>query len=131
MKDVTAAVIFRNGKVFIARRAPGENSAGGWEFPGGKVEKDETPQECLRRELYEELGIKTEIGDFVMESIYEYPKGLIRLMAYRAEITEGEVKLSVHDACCWVTINELHRFGLLPADVPVADKLAEMYPAGF
>lgn len=130
MKDVTAAVIFKDGKVFIARRAPGENSAGGWEFPGGKVEKGETPQECLKRELYEELGIKTEIGDFVAESIYEYPKGLIRLLAYRAEITEGEMKLSVHDACRWVPVNELYKFGLLPADVPVADKLAEMYPAG-
>ncbi len=131
MKDVTAAVIFRDGKVFIARRAPGENSAGGWEFPGGKVEKDESPQECLKRELYEELSIKTEIGDFVAESIYEYPKGLIRLLAYRAEITEGKIKLSVHDACSWVTVNELCKFELLPADVPVADKLAEMYQEGF
>lgn len=129
MKDVTAAVIFKDGKVFIARRAPGENSAGGWEFPGGKIEKGETPQECLKRELYEELGIKTEIGEFVAESIYEYPKGAIRLLAYRAEITDGEMRLSVHDAFRWVPANELHEYGLLPADVPVADKLAKMYPA--
>ncbi len=130
MKDVTAAVIFSEGKVFIARRAPGENSAGGWEFPGGKIEKGETPQECLKRELYEELGIKTEIGEFVAESIYEYPKGAIRLLAYRAEIIGGEMKLSVHDAYSWAPIEELHKYGLLPADVSVADRLAKIYATG-
>ncbi|HEX2947077.1 MAG TPA: (deoxy)nucleoside triphosphate pyrophosphohydrolase [Clostridia bacterium] len=127
MKDVTAAVIMKDGKVFIARRAPGENSAGGWEFPGGKVEKDETPQECLRRELFEELGIKAEIGEFVCESIYEYPKGTIRLLAYRAEIIDGGIGLSVHDDCRWVPMSELKSYRLLPADVPVAEKLVEIY----
>lgn len=127
MKDVTAAVIIKEGKVFIARRAPGENSAGGWEFPGGKIEKGETPQESLKRELFEELGIKTEIGEFVAESVYEYPKGAIRLLAYRAEITDGKIELSVHDDCRWVPIGDMPVNGLLPADIPIAAKVAEMF----
>lgn len=130
MKDVTAAVMISEGKVFIARRAPGENAAGGWEFPGGKLEAGETPRECLRRELYEEFGIDSEIGEFVAESIYEYPRGCIRLLAYKAEITGGEIRLSVHDAYRWVPINELPEYGLLPADIPIADKLMEIFADG-
>ena len=127
MKEVTAAVIIEGGKVFIARRAPGENSAGGWEFPGGKIENGETPQECLKRELYEELGIRTEIGEFVAESIYEYPKGAIRLLAYRTNIIEGEIGLSVHDAFRWAPISDMPATGMLPADIPIAIKVAKMF----
>jgi len=97
MKDVTAAIIFNEGKVLIARRAPGEKHAGGWEFPGGKIELGETPEECLKRELLEEFGIETSINDFIAESIYEYNMGSIKLLAYLVDIINGDIRLTVHD----------------------------------
>ncbi len=124
IKDVTAAIIRKNGKILIARRAAGENMAGGWEFPGGKLEEGETPEECLKRELAEEFGIDADIGRFFCESVYRYPRGAIRLLAYFAEITRGEISLKVHDQIAWVDAGELRMYGLLPADIPIADKLA-------
>ena len=70
---VAAAVIEKDGKILIAQRKKGWRFAGKWEFPGGKIEPNETPEECLRRELREELGIETEIGDFFCVSTYRIP----------------------------------------------------------
>lgn len=126
MKNVTAAVILRGSDVFIARRAPRENMAGGWEFPGGKIEENETPEECLKRELFEEFGVDSRIGTFFAESVYDYPMSSIRLMAYFAEIIQGDICLKVHDDFRWVKANELMNFDLLPADVPIAEKLADI-----
>lgn len=123
MKEVTAAIIIRDKKVLIARRAQGEKFAGSWEFPGGKVEAFETPKECLRRELYEELGIETRIGEFIAESIYEYPNGLICLLAFTVDIISGEICLTVHDAYRWVDVCDLLKYDLLPADIPIANRL--------
>lgn len=120
MKDVTAAIIFKHGKVLIARRAPGENCAGSWEFPGGKIERGETPEQCLARELQEEFDIQASIKDFIAESIYEYPTGSIRLLAYVAEVIAGDIKLHVHDDYAWVDLNDLLSYDLLPADMPIA-----------
>jgi 8-oxo-dGTP diphosphatase len=114
MKDVTAAVIFNHGKVLLARRAPGENGAGRWEFPGGKIEQGETPEQCLARELREEFGVRALIKDFIAESVYEYYTGSIRLLAYAAEIVAGNIQLSVHDDYAWVEIKDLLAYDLLP-----------------
>ena len=124
IKEVTAAIICKNDKILIARRAPGENMAGGWEFPGGKLEERETAEECLKRELFEEFGIAAEIGGFFCDSIYSYPKGTIRLLAYFAKIIRGEICLTVHDQIAWASADELRQYSLLPADIPIAEKLA-------
>lgn len=126
MKDVTAAIILQKGNVFIARRAPKEKHAGGWEFPGGKIESGETPEECLKRELFEEFGIYTKINDFIVESIYDYPKGTIRLLAYLVDVIDGDINLNVHDAYDWVEPHNLQKYNLLPADIPIAMKLNEV-----
>jgi 8-oxo-dGTP diphosphatase len=97
MKDVTAAIILKDDKVLITRRAPGQNLAGHWEFPGGKIESGETPEECLARELLEELAVQVTVGDKFGESIYDYETGSIRLIAYYTDILAGEINLSVHD----------------------------------
>ncbi|OPX86151.1 MAG: CTP pyrophosphohydrolase [Pelotomaculum sp. PtaB.Bin104] len=128
MKDVTAAIIFKDERVLIARRAPGEKHAGGWEFPGGKIEALETPQECLQRELLEELGIETKVNNFIAESIFEYPKGVIRLLAYQVDLVSEDICLSVHDAYRWVGVRDLLSYDLLPADIPIAHKLMEGLP---
>ena len=123
MHDVTAAIIYNNGKILITRRSPGEKHAGWWEFPGGKIEAGETPETCLRRELMEELAIDTVIGEQFAESIFEYEAGAVRLLAYRVEIISGEFTLRVHDRLQWVDTSKLCRFKLLPADRPIAKKL--------
>ncbi len=126
MRDVTAAIILKEGKVFIARRAPGQNHGGGWEFPGGKVETGETPEECLKRELFEELNITTVIKGFFGESLYHDSRGSIRLLSYFVDIVDGEIELRVHDLYKWVEIDNLTKYNLLPADLPIAMKLNEM-----
>jgi mutator protein MutT len=79
---VTAAIIRKNGSVLLARRAPEEKLGGFWEFPGGKVENGETPEECLARELAEELGILARIGEKCAESLHQYDHGNFRIVAY-------------------------------------------------
>ena len=84
MTDVAAAMFEKDGLLLLMRRAPGEKFEGRWEFPGGKIEPGESPEECLRRELFEELGIEASIGPFFAENIYDYPGGRIRLLVYFA-----------------------------------------------
>lgn len=125
MKDVTAALIQLDGRVLITRRASFEKHAGKWEFPGGKVESGETPEQCLKRELFEELGIETFVGEFFAESQFEYATGSIRLLAFWVSIGQGEIVLTVHDQFQWVNVDDLLTYDLLPADIPIAAKMKE------
>lgn len=124
---VTAGVIKDNDKVLLTRRAPKENFAGGWEFPGGKIEVNETPQECLTRELKEELNIDVSIGKFCTEVTYDYSDMCVNLIAYYCTIIDGKIQVSVHDKYKWVEINDLLKYDLLPADVPIAKKIMEEF----
>jgi 8-oxo-dGTP diphosphatase len=119
-KVVTAAIIRANGSVLLARRASGENLAGFWEFPGGKVENGETSEECLARELQEELGIQTVVGRKCAESSYQYDHGNFRIVAYFVEWLAGDLRPRVHDRVEWVKIRDLGEYQLLPADGPIA-----------
>ena len=101
--------------------------AGKWEFPGGKLEPNETPEECLQRELMEELSIQTRIGSFIGESIYEYDHGAIKLIGYEVEHLSGEFVLTVHDDMKWVGVGELLEYDLAPADVPLITILKERF----
>lgn len=119
MIDVVAAILEnQHGKILIARRKQGKNLAGYWEFPGGKIESGETPQECLIRELNEEMNLTIEISKYVGESIHCYEQGAIRLLAYKGRITEGEIKLTDHDEYAWINLQELKDVKLAPADIP-------------
>ncbi|NLX64786.1 MAG: 8-oxo-dGTP diphosphatase MutT [Clostridiaceae bacterium] len=120
---VTAGVIKDNDKVLITRRAPKEDFAGGWEFPGGKIEKNETPQDSLVRELKEELNIDVSVDSFCTEVIHDYGNKKINLIAYYCTIVAGEIQVIVHDTYRWVKINDLLKYDLLPADVPIAEKV--------
>ncbi len=123
MKEVTAAIIQMENKVLIAQRAPGDNLAGKWEFPGGKIEHGETPKECLRREIREELDIDIEVSDFFGESIYTYHSGQINLMAFWCKWISGDVTLKVHSQMAWVSRDELDLYDFAPADIPLVEKL--------
>jgi 8-oxo-dGTP diphosphatase len=123
MKQVTAAVIEKDGLILLAQRKAGDTLGGKWEFPGGKLEPGETPQACLRRELMEEFGVDTEIGDFVCSSRFEYKHLPIELLVYRARHVAGEFKLNDHDRIEWVAPADLKNFDLSSADIPVVDVL--------
>ena len=125
MIQVAAAIIIKNGKCLIARRAPGQNLAGYWEFPGGKLEAGETPQDCLRRELMEELKITVSIRQFIAESRFVYPSGSIHLLAYQAVWESGELLLSVHDRWGWVSAKDMQDYAFPPADVPILEELLQ------
>ncbi|HBE88576.1 MAG TPA: 8-oxo-dGTP diphosphatase MutT [Elusimicrobia bacterium] len=123
MKQVTAAVIEKDGRVLIAQRKSGDALAGKWEFPGGKLEPGETPEACLRRELKEEFGVETEIGDFICSSEFEYKHFHIELLVYRARHISGEFQLHDHAAIEWVAPADLLKYDLASADIPVIEKL--------
>ncbi len=123
MKQVTAAIIIKGHEVLIAKRPAGDRLSGKWEFPGGKIEAGESPEECLRRELAEELGIEACVGDFFAESVYHYEHGAIELLAYFVEWISGDICLRAHDEVKWVAMKELGQYDLAPADIPIMEKL--------
>ena len=120
MIDVTAAIIKRDGKIFIAKRSSTSSLPNKWEFPGGKIDSGETPEECLKRELYEEFDIMVAVGDFLAESVYEYEQKTVRLMAFQVNTDADITTLNAHDDVRWVPAGELLDYDLAPADVPIA-----------
>ena len=102
LKKVSAAVVIKNQKVLLTRRSPNDNLAGYWEFPGGKVESNETPQQCLKRELEEELGINSIPGDILCESVYEYDHGEFKIIAILTDLASEDFDLKIHDKLEWV-----------------------------
>ncbi len=120
VKDVAAAIIVRDGQVLMARRAPGQNLAGYWEFPGGKVEPGETIRACIARELAEELSVTCEPGEIMMQHLHRYDGGAINLIAIYVRMTCDDWRLSVHDDARWIGADALMALHLAPADIPVA-----------
>jgi len=125
MVHVTAGIIRQGERILIARRRPGLRMAGLWEFPGGTIEAGETPEECLRRELSEELGIHVRVGRCVGQTEHDYPRGRICLHFYEVEHLEGDVSLRDHDRFAWVASGELGAYTFAPADVPFVQRLME------
>ena len=124
--DVAAAIIVKDNKVFAARRKAEMHLAGFWEFPGGKLEVGETPEQCLSRELQEELQITTRVGPFVGASVFDYGSKVVRLMAYQVEHLDGEFVLIDHDAMCWLGLDELDSVEWAPADIPLVEQYRAM-----
>lgn len=111
--------------MLVARRGPAEKLAGFWEFPGGKLELDETLEDCLKRELLEELGVEVKVGLKVAETNYAYEHGSIRLVAFDVEWLSGKFNLKVHDEIRWTLPELLVNLKLAPADIPIAEHLAK------
>jgi len=121
---VTAAVIERNGHILIAKRKQGKRHVGNWEFPGGTLEEGETYEQCLKRELQEELAITSEIGDLICSSEYNYtPDWTVRLLFYRATVVSGTFSLNDHDEIRWVKPEDLVHYDFPEADKPIVKKL--------
>ena len=88
-----------------------------------KIENGETPEQCLKRELFEEFGIDVRIGQFITESQFSYRKKNIRLLVYEVEYLGGEFSLNEHSAISWVAIDKLANYSFAPADIPILKKL--------
>ncbi|MGD9581549.1 MAG: (deoxy)nucleoside triphosphate pyrophosphohydrolase [Vampirovibrionia bacterium] len=127
IKKVTAAIIEKDAKILIARRKKGDKMQYKWEFPGGKIKQNESPEACLKRELFEEFAIYVCVKEYVCSSNYVYPHIAIELMAYRVEYISGEFKLTDHDLIEWLTPDQLLNYDLAEADIPVAKTIIESY----
>lgn len=129
MIEVCAAVLIEGPNYLVAKRQEGTHLAGHWEFPGGKIELGETPEQCLQRELKEEFIVESEVGEFVAESIFDYGDKRIRLLAYKVKHLSGEFQLIDHDEIRWLPIEELDSLKWAPADIPIIEALMQQAKA--
>lgn len=121
--EVSAGLVFRNGTLLITQRLRGGHLGGLWEFPGGKRESGETHQECLKRELNEELGIVVAVHELVDTVQHAYPEKTVLIRFFRCSLTSGEPQILGCDAFRWVTPSELCQFVFPAADARLLDQL--------
>ena len=121
--NVVAAVIMKEGKVFATQRGYGEFKDG-WEFPGGKVEAGESPEEALCREIREELEVEVNVGDLIDTIEYDYPAFHLSMKCYACTIAGGSPHLLEHEAARWLSADQLDSVAWLPADITLIPKIA-------
>ena len=124
MINVVAGIIRNNeDEILIAKRNFKKSQGGLWEFPGGKIEKNETREDAIIREIKEELDIEIKVDKYFGEKNFQYPDKTINLIVLDCEITNGKIKLLEHEDAKWVKTVELKNFEFAPADVFIVDKL--------
>ena len=126
MITVVAALIKKEDKILIAKRATGDSNVyGKWEFPGGKVELNEDEFHAIEREIYEEFELKIKAKEFIINNVCEYPTKTVDLRLYSCDYISGEFKLHDHSEIAWVKKEELLNYDLAPADIPLAKYVME------
>ena len=131
MKEVTAAIIHRDDKILICRRLADDECGLLWEFPGGKREKGESLEECILREIREELLVEIELLGIFATSIYHFNDVEVHFTVYRARLLRGEPQLIVHDAIEWIHVEDVVDFEFMPPDKGFVKKLIEEKNQGF
>ena len=121
--EVAAGLLVRGDRVLVAQRRRDDARGGLWEFPGGTLEPGESVEECLARELREELGIEVRVGELLLSTTHEEPDLRIHLRVHRVELVRGEPALLEHSALAWLLPEELGEIPLSPADRPVVEWL--------
>jgi len=121
---VVAAIIKRGNKIFATQRGYGDYKDG-WEFPGGKIEPGETPEEALVREIQEELEMTIEVCRHVIDVAYDYPQFHLAMQCFLCSITDGTPRLLEHEAAKWLGPQDIGSVDWLPADVLVVDALRQ------
>jgi 8-oxo-dGTP diphosphatase len=121
--DVVAPVVIRDDTILCAQRGPSMTLPGMWEFPGGKIEPGETPQQALRRELEEELLCTINVGELVVTTRHAYDFGDITLRTFKAVLVSGEPQLSEHSEIRWIQVAQLDSVDWAPADIPTVRQL--------
>ncbi|MCI6797510.1 MAG: (deoxy)nucleoside triphosphate pyrophosphohydrolase [Succinatimonas sp.] len=122
--EVVAAVICENGKILAAQRGYGEFKDG-WEFPGGKMEKGESAEQALIRELREELTVTVEVEKLLMTVEYDYPAFHLTMHCFLTKIISGKINLLEHEAMKWLSSEDINSVEWLPADIQVVEYLKE------
>ncbi|MBM7541184.1 (deoxy)nucleoside triphosphate pyrophosphohydrolase [Amphibacillus cookii] len=120
---VVGAVIIKENKILCAQRGASKLLPYKWEFPGGKIERNETPQEALKREVIEELNCEVSVNDQVEHTAYEYDFGIVHLSTYRCQLQKGEPVLIEHEAFKWLEKDELATLDWAAANRPTVKKL--------
>lgn len=124
MINVVAAIIKNGeGKILITQRNLKKSQGGLWEFPGGKIEKGETREEAIIREIKEELTIEINVESYLGEKVFEYPEKSINLIALNCRVKSGNIYLTEHEEDRWVEKEELNSFEFAPADIFIVKKL--------
>ena len=123
---VAAAVIRKDGRIFATQRGYGDYKDG-WEFPGGKLEPGETPEEALVREIREELDTEIQVGERITTIEYDYPEFHLSMDCFGCEIVQGGLELKEHEAAKWLTRDTLYSVDWLPADLGVVEKIDELW----
>lgn len=119
---VVAAIIIHDGKIFATQRGYGEFKDG-WEFPGGKIEQGETPEEALIREIREELDSEIEVGELFDTVEYDYPQFHLSMDCFLCKLQKGKLVLKEHEAAKWLSQEQLDSVEWLPADKGLINKL--------
>lgn len=122
---VVCGIIWKDGKVFIARRKPEKSMGGYWEFPGGKIEEGEDPEKALIRELKEELGMEVTVKGYFAVNKHQYEKFIIDLLAYECDFVTATYQLTDHDEWKFVLPPVLSDFKMAPADIAFVIKLTK------
>ena len=123
--EVAAGLVFRNGKLLITKRPDGAHLAGFWEFPGGKREPDETIEECLRRELWEELGIEVGLGQALDTVTHQYPEKTVKITFFTCRLAKGEPRAIECADIAWVGRDHLAKYDFPPADLQLISRLVD------
>ena len=123
--DVVAAILHRDGAYFATQRGYGEFE-GMWEFPGGKIEPGESPEDALKREIQEELGVDIAIEELLCTTEYDYPSFHLTMHCYLCCVEAGNIELREHKSARWLTSETLDNVEWLPADKEVIDKLKSL-----
>jgi len=121
--EVVAAIIIKDGKVFATQRGYGQWQ-GWWEFPGGKIESGECPQEALVREIREELDAEIEVGDLLETVEWDYPDFHLTMHCFLCSLLSDSFHLNEHEAAAWLTPDTLQSVRWLPADDILLDRLS-------
>jgi len=122
MIHVTCAIIIDGSKVLVTQRSEAMKLPLKWEFPGGKVDLNESAETCIRRELIEELNIEVELLERLTDSQFEYPTFTINLIPFVARVKAGQLALHEHKAFEWLHPKELKALDWAPADIPVLEQ---------
>lgn len=123
---VVGAVIIKKGKILCAQRPASTSLPLLWEFPGGKIEKNESPVDALKREIVEEMSCEIEVGKQVDHTVYEYDFGIVHLTTYYCYLDNNMPILNEHHAIKWLKPHELHQLDWAPADIPAVEKLSNI-----
>lgn len=123
--EVVAAIIVKKGKVFATERGYGEFQ-GWWEFPGGKIENGECPQEALKREIREELDAEISVGELFETVEWDYPNFHLTMHCFLCSLNSESLHLNEHEAATWLTKETLHSVKWLPADEVLIEKITEL-----